>query len=395
MKKQKQKQKETKMKKKTKNLRMLRTALVLTLMLSVGAPTVRAQVTIGDSTAPQTFSVLELISNQKTGLRMPQLTTAQRNTMTETPEFVSNMDNLAKGLTIYNTTNDCLEFWNGTKWISRCTGETPPLPQIVIPTGPDAVGTGTFAGKTCFDIAYSNFDARFGQEAGRLPLKTDFADTAVQDPNGQSEAPSEATYSGTQVYTFTPSGADVSNVRFGYQDSSGVDIIESITPDNPTLCVGNVAPGTACKVTVVYKASLNNDLKTLNHYQALKPALVVVYNDKANGTGTDRYLKLNIRLQDCACCPGYLAVGGEYTQTTGTVSIAEPRKWPEVLDSNCFLATNNDLCFYKTDAGPSYMTWTSIGNKCATDDAFVASADRSMVVTPAKILKLAPAALKQ
>ena len=81
-----------------------------------------AQVTIGADVAPKPFSVLELMGQYKAGvfggLRLPQLSTAQRDAITglTTPE--------AKGLTIYNTTTDCIEFWNGTTWKSLCDGGT-------------------------------------------------------------------------------------------------------------------------------------------------------------------------------------------------------------------------------------------------------------------------------
>jgi hypothetical protein len=48
------------------------------------------------------------------GQRMPRLTTDQR-------DQISVNDNLsANGLFIYNTDNDCVEYWNGNKWISLC-----------------------------------------------------------------------------------------------------------------------------------------------------------------------------------------------------------------------------------------------------------------------------------
>jgi uncharacterized protein (TIGR02145 family) len=102
-------------------------AVLLALMLSVSWT--MAQVTIGAGKEPEAFSVLELISNQNTGLRMPHLTTAQRDEVTATTGFQNNVTGLARGLTIYNTTNNCMEFWNGEKWISTCEGETP----IIIP----------------------------------------------------------------------------------------------------------------------------------------------------------------------------------------------------------------------------------------------------------------------
>jgi uncharacterized protein (TIGR02145 family) len=49
------------------------------------------------------------------GLRLPQLTTEQRNGLALT-------DPEARGLTIFNTTTNCMEYWNGTEWKSLCDG---------------------------------------------------------------------------------------------------------------------------------------------------------------------------------------------------------------------------------------------------------------------------------
>ncbi|NDV94902.1 hypothetical protein D0T84_08225 [Dysgonomonas sp. 521] len=99
---------------------------IAVLAFLVLTPGVYAQVTVGSNKEPETFSVLELISNDKAGLRMPHLTTIQRNDIT-TPAFKAKAE--AKGLTIYNTTNNCIEFWSGTEWISACE---PPCTAPVI-----------------------------------------------------------------------------------------------------------------------------------------------------------------------------------------------------------------------------------------------------------------------
>jgi uncharacterized protein (TIGR02145 family) len=50
------------------------------------------------------------------GTRIPQLSTSQRNT-------ISAIDaNTAKGQAVYNTDNNCFEYWNGIKWVSLCIG---------------------------------------------------------------------------------------------------------------------------------------------------------------------------------------------------------------------------------------------------------------------------------
>jgi uncharacterized protein (TIGR02145 family) len=110
--------------------------LATLLALLVSPCRLSAQITIGDGTETKAFSILEIISNQKRGLRMPHLTTDERDEMT-TDKFGDETTTLAKGLTIYNTTTNCIEFWNGTKWVSTCEGETPNY----FPTTPSASAT--------------------------------------------------------------------------------------------------------------------------------------------------------------------------------------------------------------------------------------------------------------
>ena len=89
---------------------------VLTLLLLNGALT-SAQVTIGDNKPPQSFSVLELISGDNKGLRLPQMTTVERDIMAN-DAFKANQ--FAMGLQIFNTSTFCVETWNGIAWISKC-----------------------------------------------------------------------------------------------------------------------------------------------------------------------------------------------------------------------------------------------------------------------------------
>ncbi|MCL2597685.1 MAG: hypothetical protein FWD66_08545, partial [Paludibacter sp.] len=87
------------------------------LLLSSSA-FLNAQVTVGADKVSEPFSVLELVSNHSNGLRLPQMTTEQREAMTNTADFKTNPN--AQGLTIFNTTTYCVETWNGTVWISKC-----------------------------------------------------------------------------------------------------------------------------------------------------------------------------------------------------------------------------------------------------------------------------------
>jgi len=89
-------------------------ALCLIVLCSVK---VKAQVTVGKEEKPEKFSVLQLEGDGKKGLRIPQLTTEERDKLSDSLAFENQVEDKAKGLTIYNTTIKKLEYWNGKKWI--------------------------------------------------------------------------------------------------------------------------------------------------------------------------------------------------------------------------------------------------------------------------------------
>ncbi|MDR6762795.1 uncharacterized protein (TIGR02145 family) [Flavobacterium sp. 2755] len=85
--------------------------LVFAILFSVNT---QAQMTIGGKKEPEAFSVLELLN--KGGLRLPQMTTAQRNTFAVQGKIAG------EGLTIYNIDTKCVEYWNASRWVSLCDG---------------------------------------------------------------------------------------------------------------------------------------------------------------------------------------------------------------------------------------------------------------------------------
>jgi hypothetical protein len=91
-----------------------------------------AQVTVGDIKQPYNFSLLELVTqNSDRGLRLPQLTTTERDAMMA--GFGAETTNAAKGLMIFNTTIDCVETWNGSQWLSECAPTAPNAPSATSP----------------------------------------------------------------------------------------------------------------------------------------------------------------------------------------------------------------------------------------------------------------------
>ena len=101
---------------------------IFTLLLTaiICAPfSLSAQITIGSGEPPQGFSVLELISGDERGLRLPRMTTIQRDAMYDTPEFQAAKEGAAMGLMIFNLTEGCIEVWSGSCWITMCDSDEP------------------------------------------------------------------------------------------------------------------------------------------------------------------------------------------------------------------------------------------------------------------------------
>ncbi len=87
------------------------------LLLLLGTSLFSQNVGIGTAT-PDASAKLEVFSNNS-GVLFPRLTTAQRDAIASP----------AVGLLIYNTDNNCYEFWSGSMWVSMCqtcTGSPPP-----------------------------------------------------------------------------------------------------------------------------------------------------------------------------------------------------------------------------------------------------------------------------
>ena len=103
---------------------------IITLLLAaiICAPfSLSAQVTIGSSAEPREFSVLELVNDNMQGLRLPQMTMTERIALQNSQEFQDEKTTRARGLMIFNTSNRCVETWDGGGWISQCVSRVPYL----------------------------------------------------------------------------------------------------------------------------------------------------------------------------------------------------------------------------------------------------------------------------
>lgn len=83
--------------------------LFLALLLSTVA---FAQVGIG-TTQPHASSILELKSTTH-GFLPPRMSTAERNSINDGVP--------SQGLVIFNTTENCMQWYNGSSWYNACDG---------------------------------------------------------------------------------------------------------------------------------------------------------------------------------------------------------------------------------------------------------------------------------
>ena len=98
--------------------------LLLTAVICAPA-SLSAQITIGSGRAPSPWSLLDLCTHeQQKALHNARMDSIQRNTLMH-PDSLFETRQEARGLMLFNTDNNCLEYWNGTQWISLCAGDTP------------------------------------------------------------------------------------------------------------------------------------------------------------------------------------------------------------------------------------------------------------------------------
>ncbi|MDR2004126.1 MAG: fibrobacter succinogenes major paralogous domain-containing protein [Prevotella sp.] len=116
-------------------LKNLKTRAILIAACLFAVNNLTAQVTIGAGTPPKDFSILEMVSNKTGGMRLPHLTTKERDAVMKIQDFedekhrgdknakpTAKNPGLALGLTIYNTDTNSTEYWNGYKWVCLSLG---------------------------------------------------------------------------------------------------------------------------------------------------------------------------------------------------------------------------------------------------------------------------------
>jgi hypothetical protein len=184
------------------------------MLLLVATVSAQAQVTIGDLKNPEPFSILELVSgsgsnNGNRGLRLPQLTTVEREAMVFT-----GYETEALGLQIFNRSTRCVETWNGTKWIQSC-GKDGPRPL----TGQVAISiSGT-------DITYRDFMA-YNLGAQELSIKEQLLHDITVSGLTENQNPAQS-YTPAQKDAYTKVYG--SKYQWGRQSDGHENVWSSVT----------------------------------------------------------------------------------------------------------------------------------------------------------------------
>ncbi|MBF0576002.1 FISUMP domain-containing protein [Dysgonomonas sp. GY617] len=258
---------------------------------------VHGQVSIGDAGAggavePQEFSILELISN-KSGLRLPHLTTVQRDNLQQSSAFDLERTGKGVGLTIFNISTGCVDYWNGSRWIPLCQGNNPFL-------GGDCADTNFSVGGGTITCTITDPDCSIlGDYSFTVIQGSDYTELTVLDAGtGQfslSFAPNDWASSRTAIVMVTsPCGTSSIFVYTQDGDSSGCGITtvpDILTSNGASLCVGGMVylylNGLPDATTNTFIWVLNGQVVgTGNSLVATRPGKYTVYGDKLGCTNS-------------------------------------------------------------------------------------------------------------
>lgn len=209
-------------------------------ILFVGlSSTLFSQGNVGINTStPHPSAILDVFSTDK-GFLPPRLTTVQRDAITSK----------AEGLLIYNSDTNCIQYWNGTSWVEKCTSD------------PDAVAS--FLGSDPGTLSGTFQEGQALTPADNLVLPVDVTQTGSWDAlsdtlNGiyftghgtfVTTGPNTVTLtgngtptaSGTFIYpiTLTTLGSSTRTRSINFNDAPPP------APDLTTSCTGFLLPYTA------------------------------------------------------------------------------------------------------------------------------------------------------
>jgi len=244
----------------------------LTLLLSLLTLISYSQVGIGTDN-PNASAIVDVESTTK-GFLPPRLA------------HHSAVNNPVAGLLIYDLSDNCINVFTGSSWLNLCNsgGNTLPPGIDALPDGTESLST-----KVCFDIAESNDNTSgCGSLLSRTSRRANFNESSTN----------------TQTLTFTAT-SNVSNVRFYYSDGDNGAVLSLTAAAD--YSGNNITNATAeIKYNSALSSSDPNSPSTglalgKSSLEALNAIFYVVYNDAADGTGTETKMKITSSIKDCSC----------------------------------------------------------------------------------------------
>jgi uncharacterized protein (TIGR02145 family) len=191
------------------------------------------------TTSPHASAITDLTSTTQ-GFLPPRMTTTQRNAIASP----------AAGLTIYNTTVNCLQWWNGTIWYDGCGNNTPSAALTTINCG-GASTTGTLTnGSTANGV--STAIPYTGGNAGTYSAQS-VSSTGVVGLTATLAAGTLANGVGSLTYTITgtptTSGTASFAITVGGQSCSFTVSVGAAQPQYPAGTVNCAGATTVIDVT--------------------------------------------------------------------------------------------------------------------------------------------------
>ncbi|MDH7463580.1 FISUMP domain-containing protein [Chitinophagaceae bacterium 26-R-25] len=259
-------------------------SFLLAILLLVLGVVSQAQVNIGSAGKPKNFSVLELVSQYKSGvyggLRLPQMTTAQRKAISDTLS-VNNV--AANGLMVYNTDINCVEYWNNAKWVGMCdnTFTINPDPKTPIP----AIGVnepGTVKDPNCGTTGNYSFTVISGGDFAAVNVTNAAAGTFTLNFSPNPNASKRTAV--VEVVSPCGNSSILAYTQDGDATGCGTTTVPAIVSQNgTTICSGGAAnltlSGNPASGTFIWTLN-GQQVGTGNHYNATQAGNYVVYGDK-------------------------------------------------------------------------------------------------------------------
>ena len=386
---------------------------------------ISAQVTIGSDRAPSPWSLLDLDNSERVrnneqplGLHLPRLDEEARYDLDAEAAGTP-----AQGLMIFNTDNECVEFWNGTQWVSLCKGDVLPTdivlscvntldvgntitltakvvpdgaPQNVIWSSSDpsvatvnTLGQVTAVAPGTTTITAATANGRFPQtceirvvDINAIPFGTASLsgvtcfDIGYSSPGNNcgtvaGRAPHSHTFATdpTETYTFSVTGG-ITNLTFLFVNNNSVPVIQSIS---------STGTGTGATVTVTFNTALDTEARGRDRANALTAYLHAIFDDVS---GNPHRVSIRLSVRDCVCCPGLFIPGGAFTEIGTIAWDTMPVAARTEVNSNdaaasisattgMFLRSGRDLCIYYRDFSttanprtntPGRISWNNATN---------------------------------